>query len=100
MLVLSGTFTAKPGCEAQLIALAADLLPPSRAEPGCLRYDFLRDAIDPARFVFFELWYDRSALTQHFETAHFQRFATAFPDLIEGEAEILTYETPGGTQVS
>jgi quinol monooxygenase YgiN len=94
MIVLSGTFTAKPGTEATLIALAAALLPQSRAEAGCVRYDFLQDAILPGRFVFFEVWRSRSDLNEHFEKPYFKTFATAFPALIDGKAEILTYEAP------
>jgi quinol monooxygenase YgiN len=97
MLVLSGTFTAKQGSEAKLIELAAALLPPSRTESGCLRYDFLQDAVAPGRFVFFEVWQCRSDLDQHFQKPYFKIFAAAFPALIEGEAEILTYQTDGAT---
>jgi quinol monooxygenase YgiN len=84
MLVLSGTFTAKADKKDELVALAAMLLPQSRKKPGCLRYDFLQDALIPERFV-----------NAHFQTPHFQSFAQAFPELIVGEAEILTYETAG-----
>jgi quinol monooxygenase YgiN len=95
MIVLSGTFTAKPGAAATLVTLAAALLPPSRAEPGCIRYDFLQDALNPSRFVFFELWQTRRDLNEHFEKPYFKVFAEQFPALIEGEAEIVTYESPG-----
>jgi quinol monooxygenase YgiN len=95
MLVLSGTFTAKADKKDELVALAAVLLPQSRKEPGCLRYDFLQDALNPERFVFFELWKSRDDLNAHFQTPHFQSFAQAFPEMIVGEAEILTYETAG-----
>lgn len=95
MIVLSGTFTAKAGAESQLIKLAAELLPLSRNEPGCMRYDFLRDPLNPGRFVFFELWKSRNDLNEHFQKSYFKAFAAEFPALIEGSAEILTYETPG-----
>jgi quinol monooxygenase YgiN len=95
MLVLSGTFTAQASAKASLIALAAELLPQSRAEPGCLRYDFLQDPLFPRRFVFFELWRSRADLDAHFQQPYFKAFAEKFPSLIEGQAEILTYETPG-----
>jgi quinol monooxygenase YgiN len=95
MLVLSGTFTAKRGSEAKLVELAAALLPQSREESGCLRYDFLQDALAPSRFVFFEVWKSREDLEQHFQKPYFRVFAAEFPSLIEGQAEILTYQTDG-----
>jgi quinol monooxygenase YgiN len=94
MIILSGTFSAKAGAESTLIALASVLLPLSRAEAGCMRYDFLQDPIDPSRFVFFELWKSRNDLNAHFQKPYFKSFAEKFPSLIEGEAEILTYEAP------
>lgn len=95
MIVLSGTFKAKPGSESMLINLASDLLPLSRQETGCIRYDFLQDPIDKSRFVFFELWQSQSDLKEHFQKPYFKSFAEVFPQLIEGEAEIVTYETEG-----
>lgn len=95
MLVLSATFTAKPDATAALLDLAAMLTPLSRAEPGCIRYDFLQAPLDPRQFVFFELWKDRAALDAHFATPYFLTLAAQLPSLIEGQAEIVTYETPG-----
>jgi quinol monooxygenase YgiN len=95
MIVLSGTFTAKPECEAELLALARRLVPVSRGEQGCVRYDFLQDAIEPHRFVFFELWKSRHDLESHFGQPYFKSFAARFPELIVGDAEIVTYEAPG-----
>jgi quinol monooxygenase YgiN len=92
MIVLSGTFIAKPDATAVLVNMATTLLPLSRAEAGCIRYDFLQDALIPQRFVFFELWKTRDDLNAHFQTPHFKEFAAKFPLLIDGEAEILTYE--------
>ncbi len=95
MIVLPGTFTAKPGAKAQLVTMAQALIPPSRAEEGCMRYDFLEDAITPGRFLFFELWRSREDLNAHFQQPYFKAFAQDLPVLIEGLAEIVTYETAG-----
>ena len=35
---------------------------PTRAEAGCINYDFHIDAADPCVFVFYENWTDRAAL--------------------------------------
>ena len=95
MLVLSATLKARTGAAPALLALSKKLIPLSRAEPGCIRYDFLQDTHEPDRFVFFELWKSRADLDLHFETAYFKELAEALPNLVEGSAEILTYETDG-----
>ena len=93
MVVLSGTFTAQPNASAKLMALAKTLVPISRQEPGCMRYDFLQDPLKPDRFVFFELWRNRDTLNAHFQKPYFKAFADQLPSLIVGDAEILTYES-------
>ncbi len=93
MIVLTGTFIAQPDASAKLIALAKTLVPLSRQEPGCMRYDFLLDPLTPGRFVFFELWRSRDLLNAHFQQSYFKNFADQLPSLIVGDAEILTYES-------
>jgi quinol monooxygenase YgiN len=95
MLVISLTFTAKPDAEPAILELAAMLMPLSRAEPGCLRYDFLQAPHTPNKFVFFELWKSRADFDEHFEKPYVKILAEKLPSLIEGEAELLAYETPG-----
>ncbi|MDQ1811843.1 putative quinol monooxygenase [Massilia sp. CCM 9210] len=95
MLVFSVTLTAKPDAGPALIELAAMLAPLSRAEPGCIRYDFLQSPHTPNKFVFFELWKSRADLDEHFQTSHFKTLAEQLPALIDGEAEAVSYETEG-----
>ena len=99
MIVLSGTFVAKPDASAQLIALAKNLVAASRQEAGCMRYDFLQDPLVPGRFVFFELWRNREILNAHFQKPYFKAFADQLPSLIDGDAEILTYESGDAVSV-
>jgi len=64
------------------------MLAPSRAEDGCVSYDFLEEIGAPGNFLFFERWRDKAALDTHFAGAGFAAFARAFPELIDGEADI------------
>ncbi|WP_167088678.1 putative quinol monooxygenase [Massilia frigida] len=95
MLVFSVTLTAKPDAGPALIELAAMLVPLSRAEPGCIRYDFLQSPHTPNKFVFFEVWKSRADLDEHYQTPHFKTLAAQLPALIEGEPEPVSYETEG-----
>jgi quinol monooxygenase YgiN len=54
----------------------------TRAEPGCLAYDVLRDADFPDRFVAYESWRDLAALQDHLATPHFAAVGTALAGLL------------------
>lgn len=69
--IVVAAITARPGCEDRLEAVLAGLVEPSRAEPGCLRYDLHRDVNAPATFVFLEAWESPLAHENHKKTPHF-----------------------------
>ncbi|MGH7329315.1 MAG: putative quinol monooxygenase, partial [Polyangiaceae bacterium] len=91
LMLISGRFAAKPERRADLIALATGMFAPSRAEPGCISYDFFEEAGSENRFLFFERWRDAASIDAHFATSHFNEFMKAFPPLIEGDADIRRY---------
>lgn len=52
-------------------------------EPGCRRFDILRDANRPARVCFYEVYDDEAAFLAHRETSHFKRYIAASEALVE-----------------
>lgn len=60
----------------------------SREEPGCIQYHMLRDAQDPMRFVFYEVWASREALDAHMALAHMRQFHTQRMEYLSQELEI------------
>ncbi|HSR11427.1 MAG TPA: putative quinol monooxygenase [Thermodesulfobacteriota bacterium] len=40
-------------------------------EPGCLRFDVLRDSEDPRKFYFYEVYKDKEAQLAHRQMPHF-----------------------------
>ena len=81
--------TAKPQRGPELEALLQTLIEPSRAEPGNVRYDLWRDASEPFRFVFDELYRDEEAATSHRGTAHFQNYLAHIGELAERAAYVV-----------
>ena len=63
--------TPTPGREAELAEVLLALVPPTRQESGCLRYDLLRDPDRPGVLVFLEDWESRAAHRAHKATPHF-----------------------------
>ena len=49
-------------------------------EPGCLRFDVLRDPDDPTRFLLYEAYVDAAAAAAHKETAHYLAFRDTVAD--------------------
>jgi quinol monooxygenase YgiN len=64
-IVLVAVFQARPETRDELADRLSQLVIPSRAEPGCLRYDLHADEHDPCTFVFLETWANEVALATH-----------------------------------
>ena len=74
---LNVRWKAAPGRDAELESRLSALVAPSRAEPGCVRYELYRNAETPGEFMFCEAFVDQAALDAHIATPHFQAFAAA-----------------------
>lgn len=83
-LIIVATITAKAGHEATVRAALEQIVPHSRAEAGCLRYDLHVDLANPASFVMLEAWRDAEVLALHEKTPHFQQLVAT----IGGKADI------------
>lgn len=92
MLILIAKFRTKPGTREKMKEMARGLIGPSRAEEGCIVYEFLQDGFDPDSFTFYERWRSMEDLKLHFREPHFLDFADVFPSLIDGPESIVAYE--------
>jgi quinol monooxygenase YgiN len=82
-------FRARPGREADLRDALLAMVPPTRAEDGCLRYDLHVDESDPAVFAFYEVWASRAHHAAHDRTAHIDAFRAVRDDLVDGPIRVL-----------
>ena len=112
MITVAFHMTIKSGCEAQVAAMAKNLMVSTRAEdPGCITYAFYRRSEDPRELLLFEQWRDQEALKAHIErlqkvvgppdpkspypaTHHRSRLPKAFLDLFD-KTEALRYDVLG-----
>lgn len=83
------TIELEPGAREKILARAPEAQAATRAEPGCLAYDFFTCTDDPNRLVFVEAWKDEAAHAFHMEQAHTKRFI-AFHEQFHRS---LTFET-------
>jgi quinol monooxygenase YgiN len=74
MLVVAGAITFDPEHHQAVAdaAIAAGMA--SRAEEGCVSYEFFADLSQPGRLLVFEEWDEERHLLAHFKTSHFAEF--------------------------
>lgn len=59
------------------------LVEPTRAEAGCLRYDLHQDNADSTHFMFYEAWQTRELWQQHMQSEHLKSFSAQAGGAIE-----------------
>ncbi|KQS80838.1 antibiotic biosynthesis monooxygenase [Rhizobium sp. Leaf384] len=87
-VTIIGTVTARPECRAELEAILTQQVAPTRAEAGCINYDFHVDAGDDCVFVFYENWRSQDDLDQHMKTPHLQPLLSEIDRLLARPVEI------------
>jgi autoinducer 2-degrading protein len=88
MLALWVKVRVKPeGRERFLKAIEVDALGSERDEPGCLRFNVLRDQQDPNVYYFFEVYRDEAALEAHRAAPHYAVWRAA-ADTLDGQPEL------------
>lgn len=77
------TVTLKPGTIDEVMAAGRAHIAASRAEPGCLCFDFFAATDGSDRFVSIEHYVDEAAHQAHKRTPHFQAFIAFLGDRLE-----------------
>jgi len=85
-LVLIARIVPRAGHEEEVCGLLKSMVPLTRAEAGCRRYDLYRlgDRGRP-QFLFHEVWEDQSALDRHMETSHVRALISRSSDVLQGD---------------
>jgi quinol monooxygenase YgiN len=87
-----GTVVAKPETREELYRILMAQIPPTRAEEGCVSYDFHCDKADPNVFVFFENFVDRDALELHLKKPYLQTLFGRIDELLAKPVDIRLLE--------
>ncbi len=64
------TIELEPGTRDEILARAPAAQAATRAEPGCIAYDFYTCTDDPDRLVFVESWTSKEAHDFHMQQQH------------------------------
>ena len=67
----------------------------SRAETGCINYDFHQAIDDESVFLWHETWANRKAIETHAESKHFKEFSAAIKDVTDEPLQVTLAKTVG-----
>ena len=69
----------------------------TRAEPGCLWFDWSRSIEDPTEYVLVEAFADGDAGAAHVQSDHFKAAQKELPRHLAETPRIVNFEVPGTT---
>ncbi|QDZ07166.1 antibiotic biosynthesis monooxygenase [Sphingomonas panacisoli] len=99
MQLIMGTMRIPEGAlEVARPAMAA-MLAASRAEDGCLAYNYAQDVLDPRIIHISERWRDRAALDAHFRTPHMAEWRAQFGAIGITDRDLQLYESDDGQPI-
>lgn len=92
MIIVHGTFPVKADVRDDALELMRQMAVASRAEEGCISYEFYIGLSDPNTLLLFQEWESVDALQGHFETEHMEAFLQELPNMLDGEVATRRYE--------
>ena len=87
-IVLIARLKIKSGSVEAAKQAALAIIADSRAEDGCLNYDFHQAIDDETVFVWHETWENKAAIDAHGASAHFKDFSTKIKDSVDESLQI------------
>lgn len=87
-IVLIARLKIKSGSVEAAKQAALAIIADSRAEDGCLNYDFHQAIDDETIFVWHETWENKAAIDAHGASEHFKDFSTKIKDLVDEPLQI------------
>ena len=83
---------ARAGSEAALEKAVREVVKPTQAEQGCLKYVLHRSLEDKAVFLIVERWDSKESHERHLAAPHVQRLFSQLPPLLAAAPDIQVFE--------
>jgi quinol monooxygenase YgiN len=94
MIFITAKFLVKPEHADEWPEIAKSFTAATRAEPGCLWFDWSRSLDDPAEYVLVEAFADDDAATAHVTSAHFKAAQQHLPPHLVETPRIVNFKVP------
>jgi quinol monooxygenase YgiN len=92
MIIVHGSFPLNPELRDDALDMMRRMASASRAEFGCISYEFYVGLSDPNTLMLFQEWESVEALQDHFDTEHMEEFTKLLPSVLDGEVATRRYE--------
>jgi len=94
MIFITAKFQIRPEHADAWPEISAQFTEATRAEPGCLWFDWSRSLADPAEYVLVEAFRDGDAGAAHVQSAHFKEAQRALPPYFTQTPRIVNFSIP------
>lgn len=94
MIFITAKFRVLPEHADRWTEITADFTAATRAEPGCLWFDWSRSVDDPNEYVLVEAFRDGDAGGAHVQSAHFKAAQQTLPPHLAETPRIVNFEVP------
>lgn len=94
MIFITAQFSVLPEHAEAWPKLAAAFTQATRAEPGCLWFDWSRSLEEPATYVLVEAFRDGVAGAAHVGSAHFKQAQLDLPPYLAATPRVVNFDLP------
>ncbi len=94
MIFITAKFSVLPEHAERWPDLSRAFAEATRAEPGCLWFDWSRSLDDPNEYVLTEAFRDGAAGGEHVQSAHFRAAQAELPQYLASTPRIVSVEVP------
>ena len=94
MIFITAKFRVKPEHAEDWPTISAAFTAATRAEPGCLWYDWSRSLDDANEYVLVEAFADDEAATAHVTSDHFKTAQRDLPPYLVETPRIINFKVP------
>lgn len=94
MIFITAKFRVRPESVQAWPEISRAFTEATRAEPGCLWFDWSRSLDDPAEYVLVEAFRDGEAGGRHVRSAHFREAQETLPQHLLETPRIVSIEVP------
>ncbi|HEY7145502.1 MAG TPA: putative quinol monooxygenase [Streptosporangiaceae bacterium] len=94
MIFITAKFRVLPQYADQWPQITSEFTEATRAEPGCLWFDWSRSVQDPAEYVVVEAFRDDEAAAAHVQSGHFRNAQQVLPPHLAQTPRIVNFKLP------
>lgn len=95
MIFITAKFPVKPEHADAWPQISRSFTEATRAEPGCLWFDWSRTLDDPNEYVLVEAFADDEAGGAHVQSDHFKKATEELPAYLSATPRIVNFTVPG-----